>query len=408
MEPNLHATEHRADLSNTEAETIAAIGSQMEKQFGPFTEGRRADLPSAVAALGARIEWLAARLGLDLSRDGRQLAMRAVDKADLRRRSVDDAVRFTLFALTLERVEQPNSPAVRSIQSEAQKSGLMLSSADVAYHLRQRALEALLMSSQVVQPAGGSAVVDIDAWIVASGRAVITETLVRRTESEGDVVASVRPRFEAFLRSRWTNIDPDLRDDILQEGALRLLKTERSRILESEVGHPDGYRFQVMVNRARTEFARDRARRNRTEPISDVDRGDLRLSHLDELPDHRESAVEILRAATVDGGPVEKLLALSPRNVHGPVLLAHLRSALGSDLFAEARLVAALEHDGGFGDDRTKDGSAALNRIVWAAASVRDPEGYPPDDVNTANRPMKRVRRFVEDFVLPSFTEAAA
>jgi hypothetical protein len=90
------------------------------------------------------------------------------------------------------------------------------------------------------------------------------------------------------------------------------------------------------------------------------------------------------------------------------VLFAHLRSALGFGLEAEARLVAALERDGAFGDDRTKDGSAALNRIVWAAASLRDPEAYPRDDVNTANRPMKRARRFVENFVLPSVTEAAA
>lgn len=408
MEPNLHATEHRADLWNTEAEAIAVIESEMEKQFGSFAEGRRADLPTAVASLGARIEWLAARLGLDLSRDGRQLAMRAVDQADLRRRSVDDAVRFTLFALMLERVDQPNSPAVRSIQSEARKSGLTLSSTDVAYLLRQRALEALLTGSQVVQAPGGSPAVDIDAWIVASGRAVITETLVRRTEGEADLIASLRPRFAGFLRSQWTNIDQDLRDDILQEGALRLLRTERSRNLESEVDNPDAYRFQILVNRARTEFARNRTRRNRTEPLGDVDWGDIRVSQLDEIPDHRENPVEILRTATVEGGPVDKLLALSPRNVHGPVLLVFLRNALGSGLVAEARLVAALERDGDFGDDRTKDGSAALNRIVWAAASLRDPEEYPRDDVDTANRPMKRVRRFVEDFILPSVAEAAA
>lgn len=401
MNQHRHNPEHRASAWTAEPTALAEIESAMLQEFGPFSTTGRIDDPSAAEALGARIAWLADRLGLPIERDGALLAMNVVHRAEIARHTTCDAARLALLALTLDRLDQPNGECHRRIQREARREGLVLSASDVAYHLRSKALAAWQEGSQLTSPLDGFVDLDIDGWILSAGRAMVAEKVAVRTDGEADVLADLLPRFGAFLGSRWTNADHDLRQEMLQEGAIRLLRTERSRNLEEEADNPDGYRFQVLVNRARSEFDRDRRRRDRTAVINDDSHGDVRLSQVDDLPDFTENPVDLLRAAAAAGGPIEQLLALRPRSVHGPTLLGHLRDALDAGLVEETRLVVEMECNGAFGSDRTKDGSAALNRVVWAAAHRRDPAEYPSDDVNTEHRPMKRVRRFVEEFVLP-------
>lgn len=408
MNQHQHNAEHRAGAPTAEPAAVAEIEAAMLQEFGPFAAKGRMDDPSAAEALGARITWLADRLGLPIERFGALLAMNVVRRAEVGHHTTCDAARLALLALTLDRVDQPNGECCRRIQREARQQGLALSVSDVSYHLRSKALAAWREGCQLALVPDGLVDLDIDGWILAAGRAMVAEKAAARTDGEADVLADLLPRFGAFLGSRWTNADHELRQEMLQEGAIRLLRTERSRNLEEEVDNPDGYRFQILVNRARSEFDRDRRRRDRTEVINDDNRGDARLSHVEDLPDYTQNPVDMLRAASAAGGPIEQLLALRPRNVHGPTLLGHLRDALDACLVEETRLVVEMECNGAFGSDRTKDGSAALNRVVWAAANLRDPAEYPSDDVNTEHRPMKRVRRFVEEFVLPSLRDAGS
>jgi len=400
MNQHRHNRERRASGWAAEPTALADFESAMVQEFGPFPANGRIDDPSAAEALGARIAWLADRLGLPIERDGTLLAMNVVHRAGIDCRTRCDAVCLALLALTLDRLDQPNGGCHRTIQRDAHREGLVLSASDVAYHLRSRALDEWREGS-LLATCDGFLDLDIDGWILAAGRAMVAEKVALRTDGEADVLADLLPRFGAFLGARWTNTDHELRQEMLQEGAIRLLRTERSRNLEEEADNPDGYRFQVIVNRARSEFDRDRRRRDRTAVINDDSHGDERLSHVDDLPDYTENPVDMLRAAASAGGPIEQLLALRPRSVHGPTLLGHLRRALDAGLREETRLVVEMERNGAFGSDRTKDGSAALNRVVWAAAHRRDPAEYPADDVNTEHRPMKRVRRFVEEFVSP-------
>ncbi len=407
MNRHQHDTEHRADLPRAESVAVAETEAAMLLDLGPLPAFARLDDPSAAAALGARITWLAGRLGLQVERDGARLAIEVVRRAGLERHTTCEALPLALLALTLDRLDQPKTDLRRKIQREAHRQGLALSTSDVSYHLRAKALDAWREGRQLTRTPDGVLDLDVDSWILAAGRDMVAELTAARSDGEAEVLAELLPRFGAFLGARWRNADHELRQEMLQEGALRLLRTERSRDLEGETENPDGYRFQILVNRARSEFDRDRRRhRNDTEVVKGYQRDDDRLIHVDHVADYTEDPVDILRAAAVEGGPIDELLVERPRNIHGPRLLGHLRDALDACLVEETRRVAEMERSGAFADDRTKDGSAALNRIVWAAANLRDPAEYPSDDVNTEHRAMKRVRRFVEEFVLPSIGAA--
>lgn len=405
MDRNRFSVDQDRSRSTNESHIIEDLDLLLHDTFGPVPDTANPRSEKYIAKMGERVSWLASSLEVDLHRSARELTVRTIHEVMSYSLPVESVSRLAILGFVLDEIEYSGSGPLRVVISAARTRGISWTTHDARYLLRTDAVSALRQHRQLSTAADGTVSTNRDDWIIGIGHSLVEQCAEQRTNDEDQLLEHWASRFEDRVHRGWRNASPQLRDDMVQESLLQLLSLERRlggrEQLAAQIRNLDGYCWVVMHNRAITEFNKDRTHRERITELLETHLESSRL--IDEVEprvDFTDPFVLLDEAAAV-GGPLEQLVHDRPRNRNAPTLLRYLREALDDHLRSEISLVERMEHERLFGEDRTLGGTAFLDRLIWAAAHRRDPD-YPLHDLDSAHRPMRRIRRFVQEFVLPS------